>query len=110
MSSRDRGASSQTGAGAAAGAAVGAVAGGLGGAVRGAGAGAVAGKASNGNTRGEKVKVPAGTLVEFTLDVRSIWRPSAPSGRCVWRGSPFLRMSPWWALMTFPAPNSKTLP
>jgi len=49
------------------GAAVGAVAGGLGGAVRGAGAGVVADKVSAGNAQGEKVKIPAGTLVEFSL-------------------------------------------
>lgn len=56
-----------TGTGAKAGAAVGAVAGGVGGAVRGAGTGAVAGRASGGATTGEKVSVPAGALVEFTL-------------------------------------------
>lgn len=60
--------SSQTGTGASAGAAVGAITGGLGGAIRGAGAGAVAGHVSGGNARGEKVKIPAGALVEFNLD------------------------------------------
>lgn len=34
----------------------------------GARAGAIAGNVAGGSTRGEKVKVPAGTLVEFTLD------------------------------------------
>jgi len=63
-----QGASSQAGIGAKTGAAVGAMAGGVSGAIRGAGAGAIAGKASGANTRGDKVKVPAGTLVEFTLD------------------------------------------
>jgi len=63
-----QGTSSQAGTGAKTGAAVGAMAGGVSGAIRGAGAGAVAGKASGANTRGDKVKVPAGTLVEFTLD------------------------------------------
>src|SRR5262249_32050523 len=59
---------SQAGTGAKTGAAVGAMAGGVSGAIRGAGAGAGAGTASGASTRGEKVKVPAGTLVEFTLD------------------------------------------
>ena len=59
---------SQSGTGAKAGAAVGAVAGGMSGAIRGAGAGVVASKVSRGNTQGETVKIPAGTLVEFTLD------------------------------------------
>ncbi len=63
-----QGSSSQTVGGAKAGAAVGALTGGIGGAVRGAGAGAVAGTAAGANTRGEKVNVPAGTLVEFTLE------------------------------------------
>ena len=63
-----QGSGSQAGTGATAGAAVGAISGGLGGAIRGAGAGAVAGHVSGGNTRGETVKVPAGTLVEFNLD------------------------------------------
>jgi hypothetical protein len=63
-----QGSPSQAGTGAKAGAAVGAVGGGLGGAIRGAGAGAVAGKVSSGNARGEKVKMPAGTLVEFSLE------------------------------------------
>ena len=62
------GAGSQAGTGAKAGAAVGAVAGGVSGAIRGAGAGAVAAKVSSGNAQGETVKVPAGTLVEFTLE------------------------------------------
>jgi hypothetical protein len=60
--------SGQTGTGAKTGAAVGAVTGGLGGAMRGAGAGAVAGAISGGTTSGQRVSVPAGTLVEFTLD------------------------------------------
>ena len=60
--------SAQTGTAAKTGAAVGGLAGGLGGAVRGAGAGAVAGKISGGTTSGERVNIPAGTLVEFTLD------------------------------------------
>lgn len=59
---------SQAGTGAKAGAAVGAVVGGMSGAVRGAGAGVVASKVSQGNSQGETVKLPAGTLVEFTLD------------------------------------------
>jgi hypothetical protein len=63
-----QGSGSQSGTGAKTGAAVGAVAGGVSGAIRGAGAGAVAGKVSAGNTQGETVKVPAGTLVEFTLE------------------------------------------
>jgi hypothetical protein len=64
-----QGASGPTASGGAkTGAAVGAVTGGMGGAIRGAGAGAVAGQVSGANTQGEKVKVPAGTLVEFTLD------------------------------------------
>jgi hypothetical protein len=62
------GSSSQAGGGAKAGAAIGAISGGLGGAMRGAGVGAVVGHASGANTQGEKVKVPAGTLLEFTLD------------------------------------------
>lgn len=57
----------QTGTGAKVGATVGALAGGLSGAIVGAGAGAVGGRAVDANTRGAKVKVPAGTLVEFTL-------------------------------------------
>jgi hypothetical protein len=56
-----------TGTGAKAGGAVGAVASGVGGAIRGAATGAVAGRASGGSTTGEKVSVPAGALVEFTL-------------------------------------------
>jgi hypothetical protein len=63
-----QGAGSQTGTGARTGAAIGAVTGGVGGAIRGAGAGAVAGKVSAGNAQGEKVKLPAGTLVEFSLE------------------------------------------
>ena len=59
---------SQSGTGAKAGAAVGGVAGGISGAIRGAGVGAVASKVSQGNAQGETVKIPAGTLVEFTLD------------------------------------------
>ena len=59
---------SSTGTATKAGAAVGAVAGGIGGAIRGAGAGAVAGKVSGATTSGETVKVPAGTLLDFTLD------------------------------------------
>ena len=62
------GASGQTSSGARTGAAVGAITGGVGGAARGAGAGAVAGKISGGTTSGERVNVPAGTLVEFALD------------------------------------------
>jgi hypothetical protein len=62
------GSSSQSGTGAKVGAAAGALAGGIGGAIGGAGIGAIAGKASSGNTRGEKVKLPAGALVEFTLE------------------------------------------
>lgn len=62
-----QGAQNNTGTGATAGAAVGAVTGGISGAIRGAGAGAVAGKVSSGNAQGEKVKIPAGSLVEFTL-------------------------------------------
>ena len=62
-----QGSGSQAGSGAKAGAAVGTLTGGVRGAIRGAGAGAMAGKVAA-NTRGEKVKVPAGTLVEFTLD------------------------------------------
>ena len=42
--------------------------GGVSGAIRGAGAGVVASKVSQGNAQGETVKIPAGTLVEFTLD------------------------------------------
>lgn len=62
------GSGSQAGTGAKAGAAIGAISGGLGGAMRGAGTGAVVGHAAGANTTGEKVKVPAGTLLEFTLD------------------------------------------
>jgi hypothetical protein len=62
------GAGSQAGTGAKAGAAIGALGGGLGGAMRGAGTGAVVGHATGANTQGETVKVPAGTLLEFTLD------------------------------------------
>jgi hypothetical protein len=57
-----------TGTGARTGAAVGALAGGLGGAVRGAGTGAIVGTAAGGATSGERVNIPAGTLVEFNLD------------------------------------------
>jgi hypothetical protein len=60
--------SSSTGTGAKAGAAVGALAGGISGAIRGGGAGAVAGKVSGATTSGETVKVPAGTMLDFTLD------------------------------------------
>lgn len=63
-----QGAETQAGTGAKAGAAVGALTGGVSGAVRGAGAGAVAGKVSTGNTQGQTVKIPAGTLVEFSLE------------------------------------------
>ncbi len=57
-----------TGTGARTGAAVGALAGGIGGAVRGAGTGAIVGTAAGGSTSGERVNIPAGTLVEFNLD------------------------------------------
>ncbi len=57
-----------TGAGARTGAAVGALAGGVGGAVRGAGTGAIVGTAAGGTTSGQRVSIPAGTLVEFNLD------------------------------------------
>jgi len=57
-----------TGTGARTGAAVGALTGGIGGAVRGAGTGAIVGTAVGGSTSGERVNIPAGTLVEFTLD------------------------------------------
>jgi hypothetical protein len=57
-----------TGTGARTGAAVGALAGGIGGAVRGAGTGAIVGTAAGGSTSGERVNIPAGTLVEFSLD------------------------------------------
>lgn len=63
-----QGSESRAGTGAKTGAAVGAVAGGISGAIRGAGAGAVAGKVSSGNAHGEKVAIPAGSLVEFSLD------------------------------------------
>jgi len=65
---KGEGSGSQAGTGAKAGAAIGGISGGLGGAMRGAGTGAVVGHASGANTSGEKVKVPAGTLLEFTLD------------------------------------------
>jgi hypothetical protein len=58
----------QSATGAKAGAAVGAVTGGISGAIRGAGAGAVAGHVAGASTSGERVNVPAGTQVEFTLD------------------------------------------
>jgi hypothetical protein len=58
----------ETGRGAGKGAAIGTVAGGFSGAVRGAGIGAVAGSIAGGNTHGEQVNVPAGALVEFTLE------------------------------------------
>ena len=61
-------AASQTARGAGTGAAIGAMAGGASGMGIGAGAGAVAGKISSGNTRGERVNVPANTMVEFTLE------------------------------------------
>lgn len=61
-------AASQTARGAGTGAAIGAMAGGASGMGIGAGAGAVAGKISSGNTRGERVHVPANTMVEFTLE------------------------------------------
>jgi uncharacterized membrane protein len=54
--------------GAKTGAAVGAVTGGIRGARRGAGVGAVVGHVAGASTSGERVNVPAGTLVEFTLD------------------------------------------
>jgi hypothetical protein len=57
-----------TGTGARTGAAVGALSGGIGGAVRGAGTGAIVGAAAGGSTSGERVNIPAGTLVEFNLD------------------------------------------
>jgi hypothetical protein len=57
-----------TGTGARTGAAVGALTGGIGGAVRGAGTGAIVGTAAGGSTSGERVNIPAGTLVEFNLD------------------------------------------
>jgi hypothetical protein len=57
-----------TGTGARTGAAVGALSGGIGGAVRGAGTGAIVGTAAGGSTSGERVNIPAGTLVEFNLD------------------------------------------
>ena len=57
-----------TGTGARTGAAVGALAGGLGGAARGAGTGAIVGTAAAGTTSGERVRIPAGTLLEFNLD------------------------------------------
>jgi hypothetical protein len=58
----------QTGRGAGKGAAIGTVAGGFSGAVRGAGVGAIAGNIAGGTTHGEQVNVPAGALVEFTLE------------------------------------------
>ncbi len=57
-----------SGTGARTGAAVGALTGGIGGAVRGAGTGAIVGTAAGGSTSGERVNIPAGTLVEFNLD------------------------------------------
>jgi len=63
-----QGGENRSGAGARTGAAVGAVTGGVSGAIRGASAGAVAGKVSSGNTHGEKVAIPSGSLVEFSLD------------------------------------------
>jgi hypothetical protein len=61
-------AAAQTARGAGKGAALGGIVGGGSGLALGAGAGAIAGKISGGTTRGEKVKVPANTLVEFTLE------------------------------------------
>ena len=54
--------------GAKTGAAIGALGGGISGAVRGAGTGLIVGGAAGGTTRGERVSIPAGALVEFTLD------------------------------------------
>lgn len=61
-------AAASTARGAGTGAAIGGMAGGGSGLALGAGAGAIAGKITGGTTRGEKVKVPADTLVEFTLE------------------------------------------
>jgi hypothetical protein len=63
-----QGSSSQAAGGAKTGAAVGAIVGGISGAMRGAGAGAAAGHVSGVTTTGERVNVPSGALVEFTLD------------------------------------------
>jgi len=60
--------SGKTATGAKTGAAIGAMAGGFSGLIRAGAAGAVAGKVSQGILHGERVNVPAGALVEFTLD------------------------------------------
>jgi hypothetical protein len=67
--------------GAALGAIIGALAGGGRGAAIGAGAGAATGATINIITKGEKVKVPSETLLEFRLDAPFTMVPDVPAGR-----------------------------
>jgi hypothetical protein len=67
--------------GAALGAIIGALAGGGKGAAIGAGAGAAAGTTINIVTKGEKVKIPSETLLEFRLDAPLTMTPEVPAAR-----------------------------
>jgi hypothetical protein len=67
--------------GAALGAIIGALAGGGKGAAIGAGAGAATGATINIITKGEKVRVPSETLLEFRLDAPLTMFPAVPAGR-----------------------------
>ena len=71
----------KTAGGAVLGAIIGALAGGGKGAAIGAGAGAGAGATVNIITKGEKVKVPSETLLEFRLDSPVSLTPEIPAGR-----------------------------
>lgn len=77
--SRGKDTAMKVGAGAAIGAVVGAIAGGGKGAAIGAGVGAGAGTAIQVLTRGEQVRVPSETMLEFTLEQELVVRP--PAGR-----------------------------
>lgn len=79
--SRGKDTAVKVGAGAAIGAVVGAIAGGGKGAAIGAGVGAGAGTAIQVLTRGEQVRVPSETMLEFTLEQDLVVRPPASRRR-----------------------------
>ncbi len=79
--SRGKDTAVKVGAGAAIGAVVGAIAGGGKGAAIGAGVGAGAGTAIQVLTKGEQVRVPSETLLEFTLEQDLVVRPPSSSRR-----------------------------
>jgi hypothetical protein len=67
-SSRGKNTAAKVGGGAAVGAIIGAIAGGGGGAAIGAGVGAGSGAVWNGVTRGQQIRIPAETMLEFQLE------------------------------------------